>query len=175
LEGSNKTPSDLRHTLLVAVLSLVGAVVAAAIVGGMSYLGTQASISQQERAGHQQYQSDLVLRALEPDDVEEREEQLRFLLDTQLLTDEEIRRGLTAYLEGPDDLPQFGRAACHPSYEPCVPIVSDVDCAGGSTDGPVYTGEVTVVGEDVYNLDRDGDGIGCEGSVDLLEPTRPGG
>lgn len=134
-----------------------------------------ASISQQERAGHQQYQSDLVLRALEPDDVEEREAQLRFLLDTHLLTDEEIRRGLIAYLEGPDDLPQFGRGACHPSYEPCVPVATDVDCAGGNLDGPVYTGEVKVVGPDVYGIDTDGDGIACEGSVDLPEPTPTGG
>jgi hypothetical protein len=51
---------------------------------------------------------------------------------------------------------------CHPSYDPCVPIVSDVDCAGGSGDGPVYTGRVNVIGPDEYDLDRDGDGVGCE-------------
>jgi hypothetical protein len=51
---------------------------------------------------------------------------------------------------------------CHPSYEPCLPIVSDVDCAGGSGDGPVYTGRVNVIGPDEYDLDRDGDGVGCE-------------
>jgi hypothetical protein len=46
-----------------------------------------------------------------------------------------------------------------------VPVgVSDVDCAGGSGDGPYYTGRVKVVGPDVYGLDRDGDGIGCESS-----------
>jgi hypothetical protein len=52
---------------------------------------------------------------------------------------------------------------CHPSYEPCVPITSDVDCAGGSGNGPAYTGRVSVVGPDEYDLDRDGDGVGCEG------------
>jgi resuscitation-promoting factor RpfB len=53
---------------------------------------------------------------------------------------------------------------CHSSYKGnCVPIASDVDCAGGSGDGPAYVqGPVTVVGPDVYDLDRDGDGIGCE-------------
>jgi endonuclease YncB( thermonuclease family) len=54
---------------------------------------------------------------------------------------------------------------CHPSYQgACVPIgVSDVDCAGGSGNGPYYVrGPVDVVGPDVYDLDRDGDGIGCE-------------
>jgi hypothetical protein len=53
---------------------------------------------------------------------------------------------------------------CHPSYDPCVPIVSDVDCEGGSGNGPVYTGRVRVIGPDEYDLDRDGDGVGCEQS-----------
>ena len=51
---------------------------------------------------------------------------------------------------------------CHPSYDPCVPYASDVDCAGGSGNGPAYTGPVRVIGPDVYDLDRDGDGFGCE-------------
>ncbi|MGW4366963.1 hypothetical protein ACWEKT_15080 [Nocardia takedensis] len=57
--------------------------------------------------------------------------------------------------------PQSG---CHPSYTPCVPYASDVDCEGGSGNGPAYTGRVTVIGPDVYDLDRDGNGIGCENS-----------
>ncbi|RAX43692.1 hypothetical protein DQ354_19430 [Arthrobacter sp. AQ5-06] len=45
----------------------------------------------------------------------------------------------------------------------CVPVASDVDCAGGSGNGPAYVrGPVTVVGSDIYGLDRDGDGVGCE-------------
>jgi micrococcal nuclease len=57
-----------------------------------------------------------------------------------------------------------GSAQCHPSYQgACVPIgVSDVDCAGGSGNGPFYVGWVTVVGHDEYGLDRDGDGVACE-------------
>ncbi len=53
---------------------------------------------------------------------------------------------------------------CHPSYEGvCVPVASDVDCAGGSGNGPAYVrGPVYVVGPDVYGLDRDGDGVACE-------------
>lgn len=53
---------------------------------------------------------------------------------------------------------------CHPSYEEqCVPMASDVDCAGGSGNGPAYVrGRVRVVGPDVYGLDRDGDGWACE-------------
>lgn len=51
---------------------------------------------------------------------------------------------------------------CHPSYDPCVPVTSDVDCAGGSGDGPEYTGRVRVIGPDTYDLDRDGDGVACD-------------
>ncbi|MEU2033033.1 hypothetical protein [Nocardia amamiensis] len=51
---------------------------------------------------------------------------------------------------------------CHPSYDPCLPMVSDVDCEGGGGDGPVYTGRVRVIGPDEYGLDRDGDGVGCD-------------
>jgi hypothetical protein len=52
---------------------------------------------------------------------------------------------------------------CDPNYRPCVPIASDVDCAGGSGNGPAYVdGPVTVVGSDIYDLDRDGDGVACD-------------
>jgi hypothetical protein len=53
--------------------------------------------------------------------------------------------------------------ACTPGYDPCIPPGPDVDCAGGSGNGPRYVeGPVRVTGSDPYGLDRDGDGIGCE-------------
>lgn len=52
---------------------------------------------------------------------------------------------------------------CDPNYTGCVPIASDVDCGGGSGNGPAYVyGPVQVIGYDIYDLDRDGDGWGCE-------------
>jgi resuscitation-promoting factor RpfB len=53
---------------------------------------------------------------------------------------------------------------CDPNYTgACLdPYASDYDCEGGSGNGPDYTGTVTVVGEDHYGLDADGDGTGCE-------------
>ncbi|MEQ6900334.1 PASTA domain-containing protein [Nocardioides sp. YIM 152588] len=51
---------------------------------------------------------------------------------------------------------------CTPGYSPCLPPASDYDCAGGSGNGPAYTGTVRVDGPDIYDLDRDGDGIGCD-------------
>jgi len=53
---------------------------------------------------------------------------------------------------------------CDANYaDACVPVSSDVDCAGGSGNGPAYvSGIVRVVGSDIYDLDRDGDGYGCD-------------
>jgi hypothetical protein len=52
---------------------------------------------------------------------------------------------------------------CDPNYSGCVPVASDVDCAGGSGDGPAYVdGPVQVIGTDVYRLDSDHDGVACE-------------
>jgi hypothetical protein len=55
---------------------------------------------------------------------------------------------------------------CTPGYSPCIPNrPSDVDCYGGSGNGPRYTkpGVVyRVTGSDRYGLDADNDGRGCE-------------
>ena len=55
---------------------------------------------------------------------------------------------------------------CDPNYSgACVPNVypSDVDCAGGSGNGPYYVaGPARLIGVDRYKLDRDGEGIACE-------------
>ncbi len=53
---------------------------------------------------------------------------------------------------------------CDPNYSgACVPVASDVDCAGGSGNGPAYVdGPIWVVGRDIYELDRDGDGVACD-------------
>lgn len=54
---------------------------------------------------------------------------------------------------------------CDPSYRgACLnPDSADYDCEGGSGNGPDYTGTVQVVGDDHFDLDRDGDGTGCDG------------
>jgi micrococcal nuclease len=62
--------------------------------------------------------------------------------------------------------PQPPAGECHPSYAGvCVPIASDVDCPGGSGNGPEYAPgrNFRVVGPDVYDLDgNDNDGLACE-------------
>ena len=49
------------------------------------------------------------------------------------------------------------QTACTAGYSVCIPSgVSDVDCAGGGGDGPVWVqGPVKVTGADPYGLDRD--------------------
>jgi hypothetical protein len=56
------------------------------------------------------------------------------------------------------------KSKCHPSYKgACLDAsASDYDCLGGSGNGPKYTGAVRVVGPDVFRLDADGDGWGCD-------------
>jgi outer membrane biosynthesis protein TonB len=63
----------------------------------------------------------------------------------------------------PKPPPEQPAASCNANYTPCVPNDSDVDCQGGSGNGPSYVrGPVQVIGSDVYGLDSDDDGIGCE-------------
>ena len=63
-----------------------------------------------------------------------------------------------------DDGGSGGARDCDPNYEgQCLdPNSPDYDCQGGSGNGPDYTGPVTVVGDDHFGLDRDGDGSACE-------------
>jgi hypothetical protein len=62
-----------------------------------------------------------------------------------------------------DGAPVKQGSGCDPNYSGCVPVASDVDCAGGSGNGPEYVqGPITVVGRDIYELDRDGNGTACE-------------
>lgn len=66
----------------------------------------------------------------------------------------------------PAPAPAQPNSGCDSNYaDACVPIASDVDCAGGSGNGPAYfDGIARVVGSDIYDLDRDHDGYACEPS-----------
>ena len=68
-----------------------------------------------------------------------------------------------------DESSTAAAVSCTPGYSPCIPNkASDVDCYGGSGNGPRYTkpGVVYSVrkGYDRYRLDADRDGKGCERS-----------
>jgi hypothetical protein len=89
--------------------------------------------------------------------------------ETKLLREEVTRKPVSEVTvigtkEQPKPKPKpKPKGQCDPSYGGCVPIASDVDCAGGSGNGPEYVqGPVDVIGEDHYDLDRDNDGVACE-------------
>jgi micrococcal nuclease len=59
----------------------------------------------------------------------------------------------------PSPLASTGSDGCHPSYEPCLPIVDDLNCSAVEALGQA---PVRVSGSDPYHLDGDGDGTGCQ-------------
>ena len=76
------------------------------------------------------------------------------------LTRDECRRVPVPPVQSP---PEPGPPQNCQGYDPCLPPGPDVDCAGGSGNGPRYVnGPVYVSGEDPYGLDGDGDGVACE-------------
>jgi hypothetical protein len=52
-----------------------------------------------------------------------------------------------------------GAGDCHASYEPCLSVVRDLDCADVRALGKA---PVEMSGSDPYRLDGDADGTGCE-------------
>jgi hypothetical protein len=49
------------------------------------------------------------------------------------------------------DAPQEQSSKCDSNCSGCVPVASDVDCAGGSGNGPAYVqGPIRVIGSDIY-------------------------
>ena len=65
----------------------------------------------------------------------------------------------------PPPPPTAPASSCDPSYpDVCLdPAVEDYDCAGGTGNGPKYVeGPIRVRPPDPFDLDREGDGWGCE-------------
>jgi hypothetical protein len=74
--------------------------------------------------------------------------------------------GSTLSASATNESVQARRVSCTPGYMPCIPNrASDVDCYGGSGNGPRYTRAGVVYrvrGADRYGLDADNDHRGCE-------------
>jgi hypothetical protein len=65
----------------------------------------------------------------------------------------------------PPPMPAGPRAGCDPSYpDVCLHDgIGDYDCAGGRGNGPNYVrGPLRVLPPDPFDLDRDGNGTGCQ-------------
>jgi len=63
--------------------------------------------------------------------------------------------GLGVALVGVTSPNRVEPGVCNGNYSPCIPTQVDVNCSDLRT-------RVYVIGEDIYGLDGDGDGIGCE-------------
>lgn len=87
--------------------------------------------------------------------------------DKKLLKQEVTTEPISEVIaEGTYVAPAATVSNCDPNYSgACVPNVypDDVDCAGGSGNGPYYVhGPLYVIGTDRYHLDSDHDNIACE-------------
>lgn len=83
--------------------------------------------------------------------------------------------GATSTTVPQESILQSAPRLCNSNYSGCVPEASDVDCPGDG-DGPLYITEAAVVmGQDIYELDTDGDGETCEADQPLHSELSPGG
>jgi len=55
----------------------------------------------------QKFESDLILKALQSGSTDERTKSLKFLVDTNLITDPEVQKGVRQLIEDPNSIPQF--------------------------------------------------------------------
>jgi hypothetical protein len=78
----------VRTTLIAGIFGLLGAVGGAAITGR-----SQVELAQQK------FNSDLVMRALESSSADQRLESLILLVETNLLKDAEVQKGVRVYAE----------------------------------------------------------------------------
>ncbi len=132
----------MSQTTVVATILVVGGVVAANIFSGNETAPTSKLITEEVPTQQVQTKTNASEAKIEP--TTEAPSGVMQEKSQPLVADEEVED-------------------CHPSYSGCLePNASDYDCAGGSGNGPYYTDAVRVTGPDVFDLDRDNDGWGCE-------------
>lgn len=155
----------LRVTRSILVLTVIGALLTGVGCGDVGEAGTQSATQQQahrqaaKRRAVRRHQARIRVRHA----AARARAQRAHRAQVRLVHSEEAA---AARAEGQEVAAEeeSAESECDPNYSgACLdPYSSDYDCEGGSGNGPDYTGTVTVVGEDHYELDADGDGIGCE-------------
>jgi hypothetical protein len=89
--------SSVTPLLITGILAILGTVAGGVIKGYWD-----------NKLAQQEFQTDLVMRALEPDDEQSRVNALRFMVDTRLIDNPELGEALTKYLDDESKtLPQF--------------------------------------------------------------------
>ena len=89
---SNGQNTGIWGILVTGVLALLGTSVGSTLKG---YWDIQLE--------EKEFQSQLIMKALESSEVQERQEFLQFLIDTNLVDDKEIKEGLTKYSSGGEE------------------------------------------------------------------------
>ncbi|MEN0038025.1 MAG: peptidoglycan-binding domain-containing protein [Cellvibrio sp.] len=124
----------IRGTIVASVFALAGALGGAAVTGWS-----------QVQLAKQKFNSDLVLKALESGDPSQRLESLRLLIETNLIQDPEIKKGVREYAKSreavPESIPQIMSVAQVPTKFKTARDVQEMLKALG-----YYTGQV----EDFY-------------------------
>src|SRR5690349_12190168 len=117
--------SPVRTVLVTGLLALLGTVAGGLVKG---YMDTSLA--------DKKFQTDLVMKALEPDDPEARIKSLEFLVETNLVSDPQITNGVRSYLAKKSNVvPQF-----KPTFAPAAPgvVIPSTTETVGFTDFTVF-------------------------------------
>lgn len=155
----------LKTSRVVVALLLLGLLLA--LVGCGSDANSHDAQREARQEATQEARREAERRRLRRIVVQERREEARRRARqraARVQAHEEVRAREEAEQQEEQAVTETEASECDSNYSgACLdPYASDYDCEGGSGDGPEYTGPVTVVGEDHYGLDADGDRYGCE-------------
>jgi hypothetical protein len=116
--------TQLGSVLLAGLFAILGTVAGGLVKGCMD-----------TSLADKKFQTDLVMKALEPEKQEDRVTSLQFLIETNLVSDPKICDGVRNYLaKKPEDVPQF-KAAAAPTAGVVVP---STESTRGYTDFTVF-------------------------------------
>jgi len=86
----------------------------------------------------------------------------------KVATDDAVLAGVAVVALGAAAVAACSGGGCGGYSAPYTYASGDYDCWGGGGDGPYFVrGPIRLSGQDIHDLDRDGDGVGCEPYQDL--------
>ena len=128
--GAQRSSSRRMPTWLKVALSILGLIL---LIGGLSELFGEEDTSTTRPPASES-------RAGTAGDAVDLDEYLHYDHDDDHNDDFSAASSTTPSAPPPPPEPEAFASDCNPNYDPCVPNADDVDCAGGSGNGPAYTG-----------------------------------
>ncbi|RKZ39235.1 MAG: hypothetical protein DRQ49_12105 [Gammaproteobacteria bacterium] len=105
----------MNGLLITGLLAVLGTVI-----------GSVIKARQETKSADKKFQSDLILRALESNNTEARIDSLQFLINTNLISDQEIREGIAQVIPKPHEwnlkIPQFTQVGFIQPVNPVNPV-----------------------------------------------------